>query len=876
MKYINDKVFGKATLYLNKNERIEFKYVNNRANGEATHYLPNGDYINFIYKNGIKEGNATEFKSNGDKIEFYFIGGTREGEAIEYLANKDKIEFQYKNDKREGKAIEKKFNGDKIEFQYENNKRKGKGIYYFSNGTQKNILYENDKEIQDDVFTKNGNLNYYKPKNNMFRLNKNQNKKPKILIYNPDNCITFDKKEEKRNSIITKHYLTRNQSLVIKTCSYEKNEQYFDKKKDLNNINYFNNDIEEYIINLDLFLSLKNVENIKNTYSIKLHICNNIKFNQYTYLEETETKSGKEIIYGTNFEINYFFQKEQLLSGDLVENSELVISQFNIKLAEIMHSKDLSKKINLYNIDNNEKICELEFNAKKRGKDETIYFSFFKIALTLFSNSQNQEYFYVIKTLNDEKNWRDIYKSYEANITDNKEFIFHSVKTESNIKNMNFKFEVYKVISYDLKNIKGEFLGSCLSTSKDLLDNFNKNQITFLDIKSDENKKIGELKINFNMVKKLEFLDYLKADKQINLEIAIDYTTSNGDPNDINSYHYINGRTPNDYEKVILDCCSIVSDYDADQLFPVFGFGGIPPNNRGKVSHIFNINFKEEPEIDGFDQIIPTYKNSLKQIKLSNPCYFAPLLKSVYNRIKENENNPEYIDHYFILMILTNGIINDLQETIDILIDCSYIPLSVIIIGIGNGDFANMVKLDGDEELLVSSKGETRKRDLVQFVEYNKFKGDIIEGKMELKDEVLKEIPRQVEEYYELMENKIFEKNNEKNNIQINSEIDPKASNYLNFTKIGFFNNQNQNQNKKENKIMNLKKTGSNFRNVKNITNANLNLDNQNNQYNQYNLNKDKNQNNQNYQNNQNIQYNINVQKTQFDSSKNLIENTFD
>jgi hypothetical protein len=132
-------------------------------------------------------------------------------------------------------------------------------------------------------------------------------------------------------------------------------------------------------------------------------------------------------------------------------------------------------------------------------------------------------------------------------------------------------------------------------------------------------------------------------------------------------------------------------------------------------------------------------------------------------------------------MILTNGIINDLNETIDILIDCSYIPLSVIIIGIGDGDFSNMDKLDGDEELLVSSKGEIRKRDLVQFVKYNKFKDDIIEGKKELKDEVLKEIPRQVEEYYELMENQIFEINNEKNNIQQNTEIDSKYIDYFEF-----------------------------------------------------------------------------------------------
>ena len=294
-------------------------------------------------------------------------------------------------------------------------------------------------------------------------------------------------------------------------------------------------------------------------------------------------------------------------------------------------------------------------------------------------------------------------------------------------------------------------------------------------------------------------MNYLKEGKKINLEIAIDYSKSN------KSYHIIDRRIPNDYEKVISDCCSIVSPYDEDQLFPVYGFGGIPPNNNGKVSHIFNINFEDEPEIKGFDQIIPTYKKSLKQIKLGDPCFFAPLLKSVYKRIKDNYeiNNPEYINHYFILMILTNGIINDLNETIDILIDCSYIPLSVIIIGIGDGDFSNMDKLDGDEELLVSSKGEIRKRDLVQFVKYNKFKGDFIEGKKELKDEVLKEIPRQVEEYYELMENQIFEKNNEKNNIQQNTEIDSKSIDYLNFTKIKFYDNNINNNNTYKNTLNN-------------------------------------------------------------------------
>lgn len=48
------------------------------------------------------------------------------------------------------------------------------------------------------------------------------------------------------------------------------------------------------------------------------------------------------------------------------------------------------------------------------------------------------------------------------------------------------------------------------------------------------------------------------------------------------------------------------------------------------------------------------------------------------------------------MLILTDGEIHDMNETIDSLVYASNIPLSVIIVGIGNADFDNMEKLDGD------------------------------------------------------------------------------------------------------------------------------------------------------------------------------------
>ena len=44
--------------------------------------------------------------------------------------------------------------------------------------------------------------------------------------------------------------------------------------------------------------------------------------------------------------------------------------------------------------------------------------------------------------------------------------------------------------------------------------------------------------------------------------------------------------------------------------------------------------------------------------------------------------------NYFILLILTDGVINDMQQTISKVIDASNLPISIIIVGIGEEDFS--------------------------------------------------------------------------------------------------------------------------------------------------------------------------------------------
>ena len=150
----------------------------------------------------------------------------------------------------------------------------------------------------------------------------------------------------------------------------------------------------------------------------------------------------------------------------------------------------------------------------------------------------------------------------------------------------------------------------------------------------------------------------------------------------------------------------------------------------------------------------------MNKVKFYGPTNFAPVIKKVMNDIHDELENNKEENHYHILLILTDGMITDMIETVNCIVEASKLPLSIVIVGIGEKDFGNMDSLDGDIIPLVNSFGEIRKRDIVQFVKFNTFKekNAINDGK-ELAEEVLKEIPRQIEEYYKFC-GKFYEQDN--------------------------------------------------------------------------------------------------------------------
>ena len=77
---------------------------------------------------------------------------------------------------------------------------------------------------------------------------------------------------------------------------------------------------------------------------------------------------------------------------------------------------------------------------------------------------------------------------------------------------------------------------------------------------------------------------------------------------------------------------------------------------------------------------------------------------------------------YYILLLLTDGVITDFDDTRQAIVHASGLPMSIIIIGVGDADFTEMQMLDGDDGVLKAPNGTPVQRDIVQFVPFRDFR----------------------------------------------------------------------------------------------------------------------------------------------------------
>lgn len=247
-----------------------------------------------------------------------------------------------------------------------------------------------------------------------------------------------------------------------------------------------------------------------------------------------------------------------------------------------------------------------------------------------------------------------------------------------------------------------------------------------------------------------QFTDYLRGGMNISVITCIDFTGSNGIPSAPSSLHYMSPGNLNQYQQAITSVCSILLNYDYDKMIQTYGFGAkvnFPTMRQHQTSHFFPCSGDyQNCAGQGVEGVFQLYNQAIMNVELSGPTYFAPLLREVINFTKANAQSTP--DNYTVLLILTDGEIHDMDETVSLVVEASSLPLSIIIIGVGNENFNNMVRLDSDDSVLRDNRGNKAHRDIVQFVPFRKYMGRGIES---LAEEVLRELPRQATDFYRMI-----------------------------------------------------------------------------------------------------------------------------
>uniref|UniRef100_A0A8C4HUA4 Copine IVb n=1 Tax=Dicentrarchus labrax TaxID=13489 RepID=A0A8C4HUA4_DICLA len=472
---------------------------------------------------------------------------------------------------------------------------------------------------------------------------------------------------------------------------------------------------------------------------------------QWFEVDRTEViRSSSSPVFSKIFLVDYYFEEVQRLRFELHDISsgnnglrdadflgamECTLGQVSVSFDRSVVGQLGSRRVTAEELSGNDDYVELSFSARKL--DDKDFFSKSDPFLEIFRINDDGTESLVHRTETIMNNLSPVWKSFKVSLN----------TLCSGDHDRELKCTVWDWDS----NGKHDFIGEFQTTFKEVRAEQEGKQIQWecinpkYQMKKKNYRNSGVVILNHcKIIKMYSFLDYIMGGCQIQFTVAIDFTASNGDPRNSCSLHYIHPYQPNEYLKALVAVGEICQDYDSDKMFPAFGFGALIPPDF-KVSHDFAVNFDEDnPECAGIQGVVEAYQNCLPKIQLYGPTNIAPIIQKVASSASEEMHTKEAME-YFILLILTDGVITDMADTREAIVHASHLPMSVIIVGVGNADFTDMQILDGDDGILRSPKGEPVLRDIVQFVPFKDFKHA---SPAALAKSVLAEVPNQVVDYY--------------------------------------------------------------------------------------------------------------------------------
>lgn len=177
------------------------------------------------------------------------------------------------------------------------------------------------------------------------------------------------------------------------------------------------------------------------------------------------------------------------------------------------------------------------------------------------------------------------------------------------------------------------------------------------------------------------------------LLVFIDFTGSNrysGEKTfDGKPLHTIETGVLNPYQEAI-QVAEAVAELDSDGLIPAYGFGDSHTTDK----KVFSFEPTGQP-CAGMAEVLRRYADVARSVKLSGPTSFVPILDKAIETVKQSAAaNEEGKMDYHIVLILCDGQVDNPKTTRAKIVEASQYPISIVCIGVGDGPWDEMHKLD--------------------------------------------------------------------------------------------------------------------------------------------------------------------------------------
>jgi len=183
-----------------------------------------------------------------------------------------------------------------------------------------------------------------------------------------------------------------------------------------------------------------------------------------------------------------------------------------------------------------------------------------------------------------------------------------------------------------------------------------------------------------------------------NLIVGIDFTKSNEWTGKFSfhgrSLHHISS-TPNPYEQAISIIGQTMSKFDEDNLIPCFGFGDASTHDQDVFCF-----YPDERPCNGFSEALHRYREIVPHLRLAGPTSFAPIIEMAMTIVEQSGGQ------YHVLLIIADGQVtrsvdtasgqlsSQEQKTVDAIVKASELPLSIVLVGVGDGPWDMMKEFD--------------------------------------------------------------------------------------------------------------------------------------------------------------------------------------